>query len=94
MKKLEIPEEITEEIVAQAAQRNGGKPRSREKVQDKEQRQKRLDGNLNAVTRNLHRVLSVAKGREDYGLALETVDRLLEVARIEQRRLEGAGHAS
>ena len=85
MTKIKVPQEIHEEISSQSAQRNGDKRRSREK---------RLDGNLDAVTRNLHQVLSVAKKREDYGLALETVDRLLEVARIEQRRLEGAGHAS
>jgi hypothetical protein len=88
MTKIEIPEKVTEELSAQTAKRNGGKPRSREKVRDTGQRQKRLDGNLNAVTRNLHQVLSVAKEREDYGLALETVDRLLKVAELESRRLE------
>jgi hypothetical protein len=86
--KIEIPSEISSAITAQSPQRNGEKPRSREKVQDKEQIQKRLDGNLNAVTRNLHQVLSVAKERGNYELALETVDRLIEAAKLEQRRLE------
>jgi hypothetical protein len=91
MTKIEIPEKVAEEIVTQSAKRNGGKPRSREKVQDTGQRQKRLDGNLNVVTRSLHQVLSVAKKREDYGLALETVDRLLKVAELEASRLQEQG---
>jgi hypothetical protein len=91
MSKIEIPSEVAEEICAQSAKGNGGKPRSREKVQDTGQRQRRLDGNLNAVTRSLHQVLAVAKEREDYGLALETVDRLLKVAELEASRLQERG---
>lgn len=90
MTKIEVPHEISSAVSEQAAQRNGDKPRAGAKDQGQA---KRLDSLVEGVTRNLFSILTEAKKRQDYALALQTVDRLVQVAELEARRLEGSGHA-
>jgi len=88
MTKIEVPEEIAEEIVTQAARRNGDKARAGGGGKD---RGKRLDSLVDGVTRNLFETLSEAKRRQDHALVLQVSDRLIQVAELEAGRLQERG---
>jgi hypothetical protein len=95
MTKIEIPTEVAEEIVAEAAQRNGDAPRASEKSRvgkGEKDRAKRLNSLLDGVTQKLFETLSEAKRRQDYDLFLQATDRLIQVAELEARRLEELSH--